>query len=283
MEAKRFHIDDLLEPSEAFHVAMKPLARRFPRFAHDHDFFEVFWVETGQAEHWINGTVQSLRQGDMICIRPTDTHAFKADEATGCKIVNLAFRAETAAHLASRYAAEFAGRLFDTPDPTPSPWRLSGTQLSTLLQAASRLRTQVRSLARIEQFLLLLAGELIDIGVQPEAPGPRWFVNACRTVREKEYFRRGAAGLTDAAGRSHEHVCRTCRGVLGLTPSAYVNQVRISHAAELLRSTELSIREISEDCGIENISHFYRLFRDQTGSTPRLFRKRTQADPFEAR
>lgn len=217
-----------------------------------------------------------------MCIRPSDVHAFKADAAAGCQIVNVAFRVETASHLASRYTAEFAGRLFDAPAVTPPPRRLSGLQLSSLLQASEKLRTRARSLAWVEQFLLLLAGELTGAGGQSEAPGPRWFANACGAVREKEYFRRGAAGLTDAAGRSHEHVCRTCRSVLGMTPSAYVNQVRIAHAALLLRSSDLSIREISEDCGIENMSHFYRLFRDQIGSTPRVFRKRSQTDPFEA-
>ena len=95
-------------------------------------------------------------------------------------------------------------------------------------------------------------------------------------------FRRGAAGFIAAAGRSHEHVCRTCRQVTGLTPSGYVNRIRIEHAAHLLRSEEASIEAIAEACGFDNISYFYRLFRRQYGATPRTYRLRHSRDPFQS-
>ncbi|MBT8459199.1 MAG: hypothetical protein KJN60_06005 [Boseongicola sp.] len=41
-------------------------------------------------------------------------------------------------------------------------------------------------------------------------------------------------------------MCRTCRTVTGLTPSEYVNQVRIEYATHLFRSDERSSDEIVE-------------------------------------
>jgi AraC family cel operon transcriptional repressor len=47
-------------------------------------------------------------------------------------------------------------------------------------------------------------------------------------------FREGAEGFVKVAGRSQEHVCRQTRRHLGLSPTQYVNRIRIQHAAMLL-------------------------------------------------
>jgi len=69
--------------------------------------------------------------------------------------------------------------------------------------------------------------------------------------------------------------------VTGLTPSEYIDQVRIEFAAHLLRSDERSIDEVVEACGFDNNSYFYRLFKRQYGTTPRQFRLRNLCDPFQ--
>ena len=90
----------------------------------------------------------------------------------------------------------------------------------------------------------------------------------------------GVVGFIEACGRSHEHVCRTSHEVLGVTPTAYINQIRIEHAAHLLRSDDIQIERVAETCGFENTSYFYRLFRRQYGATPRAYRLRHQKSPF---
>ena len=43
---------------------------------------------------------------------------------------------------------------------------------------------------------------------------------------------------------------------------------RINHAKQLLRSSDLSVREIGEAVGIYNTSHFINLFKHREGVTP---------------
>jgi len=87
-----------------------------------------------------------------------------------------------------------------------------------------------------------------------------------------EVFACGAPGFVRAAGRSAEHVARTVRAVFGVTPSDYVNRVRMDYAARELRITTRPIAEIALDCGLNNLSHFYGLFRRSQGETPRAHR-----------
>jgi YesN/AraC family two-component response regulator len=49
--------------------------------------------------------------------------------------------------------------------------------------------------------------------------------------------------------------------------------VRVDHASEMLKTTNLTIAEISERTGFSNQQYFYTLFKKTTGKTPDEFRK----------
>ncbi|GFE64960.1 AraC family transcriptional regulator [Litoreibacter roseus] len=281
MKIKTFQIDDYIAKDDAFHIARKSLATRFPPAAHGHDYYEIFLIEDGATAHWVNGKRETLLPGHLVFIRPDDAHAFKADKMQGCRIINVMFKPKTVRHLRSRYPDEVCGKFFDTRGPYPETHMLAGPDLARVTQALVELQTAPRALAYIEHFILMLATRVLAQVHPVRDTAPKWFTDACRAAQNPAVFRRGAAGLIDAAGRSHEHVCRTSRMVLGLTPSAYVNKLRLDHGARMLSSSELPIEEVARDCGIENISHFYRLFRLQFGLTPRQYRLRHQRDPFE--
>lgn len=282
MRRTTFLIDDYIGKGESFHFARKQLALRFPEAAHDHDFFEVFLIEKGQTDHWINGVTQRLEAGQLMFMRPGDAHAFRADRKLGCQIVNVMFRMETAAHLVSRYGDTIAGRFFDKQDTLPDLHTLGPARFARAVTVAEQLQTADRSLARIEEFLLVLINRVAHHTSGANDATPRWFAEACSAALSPDVFRNGAAGLISAAGRSHEHVCRTCKAVTGYTPSEYVNRIRIEHAAKLLRGSELSVDDVIASCGFENVSYFYRLFRKQMGGTPRSYRLANQKDPFQA-
>jgi len=56
------------------------------------------------------------------------------------------------------------------------------------------------------------------------------------------------------------------------TPHQYLNNRRIEYAKELLWTTALPIESISQNCGFENATSFYRAFKRVTGYTPGRFR-----------
>ncbi|MEJ6397326.1 helix-turn-helix domain-containing protein [Yoonia sp. 208BN28-4] len=281
MRKTTFLIDSYIRPDEAFHFARKSLSKRFPDAAHDHDFYEVFLIESGQTSHWVNGDTQQLKPGHLTFVRPQDVHAFSADRANGCQIINVMFRVETAQHLTSRYADTIASAFFDSRARLPETHMLDAARFARAVHIARQLQTAPRTLARIEEFLLVLTNRVVDITGGDLQNAPRWFAEACSAAQSRSVFSKGAAGLIAVAGRSHEHVCRTCKTYTGMTPSEYINQVRIEHAAHLLRSDERAIEDVVADCGFDNSSYFYRLFRRQYGTTPRRYRLENQRDPFQ--
>lgn len=280
MHAETFRIGNYLRDSEACHVARKELARKWPEQAHDHDYFEVMLVEGGQADHWINGRRETLIPGCLIFIRPTDTHALRADQKSGCKIINVMFRKTTAVHFLSRYPEDFSGRFFDAKGEHPETHLLQGPRMERGINVAQDLANSKPTQARIDEFLLTLANRVVAPITTLDRKVPRWFAAAYERAKQPEIFRLGAQGFIVAAGRSHEHVCRTCQEVLGLTPSALINRVRAEFAADRLAQTNIPISEIAVECGLENISHFYRVFRRHYGTTPRAYRLHHNRSPF---
>ena len=59
----------------------------------------------------------------------------------------------------------------------------------------------------------------------------------------------------------------------GCTVGEYITSKRIETAERLLRTTQLSVSEISEKCGIDNYQYFCRLFKNIRGVTPLQYRK----------
>ena len=105
---------------------------------------------------------------------------------------------------------------------------------------------------------------------------PVWLANACNAAKDPEVFRAGSAGLVAVAGKAHPHVSRMMRKYVGQTPSDYINQIRMRHAARALTTDNEAISEIAADCGIPNMSHFHKLFRETHGLTPLQFRQKFQ-------
>ncbi|MEL6584549.1 MAG: AraC family transcriptional regulator [Pseudomonadota bacterium] len=272
MHSAKFHIDTYLGDKESYHFARKTLDTTPPVVVHRHDYFELFVVEKGTLRHWVNGQSETLERGAMVFMRPQDTHSVHALEE-GTRIINVMFRPETAAHLLARYEPEVEGRYFWSESAIPECHLLNGPRIERAINAAAELETSQRSLARIEEFLLNVMLRVVDYSAVSTRAMPSWLVAACQAVRQPEVFRQGAAGFVNAAGRGHAHVCRVAKQHLGLSPSDYVNRLRMEHAAMQLRAGRLSVAEIAEDCGFESLAHFYKLFRQHYGVPPGQYLK----------
>ena len=58
----------------------------------------------------------------------------------------------------------------------------------------------------------------------------------------------------------------------GFSPHQYVTHCRIEQAKRLLRQSPTPIAEICQQVGFQNQSHFTRVFRQYTQTTPKAFR-----------
>ena len=78
--------------------------------------------------------------------------------------------------------------------------------------------------------------------------------------------------LLALANMSQEHLTRSFRRYIGMTPTEYINGKRLSLAAQLLLQGDMPVIEICGACGFNSLSRFYRLFTERYGCAPKAFR-----------
>ena len=247
------------------------LAPTRPRALHDHDFFELFWVQNGKVRHHLSERTDTLSEGELVFLRPGHQHAVQG-RGEHALVVSLCIHPATVEALAKRHPS-LKGHLFWSKGG-PKQAHRDIRQLAALNHAAVQLERSNRDTLAAEAFLLPLCADLTAQAFADDIPG--WLAQACTAARSPEVFRQGSAGLVAVTGKAHPHVSRMMRKYLGLTPSDYVNQIRMTHAASALTTDSDAISDIAADCGIPNMSHFHKLFRDAHGMTPLQYRHRFQ-------
>jgi transcriptional regulator GlxA family with amidase domain len=86
-----------------------------------------------------------------------------------------------------------------------------------------------------------------------------------------------AEQLAQSGGCSTSTVERHFRRYAGQRPQEWIRNVRLDHAARLLRSSNLTVGEVARRCGFLDSFYFSRQFRTRYGMPPSLFSRRQSA------
>lgn len=72
------------------------------------------------------------------------------------------------------------------------------------------------------------------------------------------------------------YVSHVFKKYTGTSPMQYVARCRIAHAKKLLDETDLTVREISTQCGYDETTNFFRNFKRSEGITPTEYRQKVK-------
>ena len=78
--------------------------------------------------------------------------------------------------------------------------------------------------------------------------------------------------MADSVNLSPPYFCYLFKSVTGVPPARYLKSLRLEHAATLLTTTFLSVKEIVRRVGCTDESHFVRDFKRVYGVTPSEYR-----------
>ena len=60
------------------------------------------------------------------------------------------------------------------------------------------------------------------------------------------------------------------------SPTEYINELRVNHAARLLSDSDEKISSIAYDLNFQSLSRFYHIFHKHFGTTPANYRRRAR-------
>lgn len=78
--------------------------------------------------------------------------------------------------------------------------------------------------------------------------------------------------VAEKVGVSRATLYRRFEEVMGKSPQDEITRLRIDYVKRLLRETNLSLTEVSRNCGFSFSSHFTRYFKREVGMTPSAYR-----------
>ncbi len=116
-----------------------------------------------------------------------------------------------------------------------------------------------------------------------DQPLPAWLATALAFCARR--FPRpdwSVADIAEAAGVSASHLAHGFREHLGVTPMAWLRDLRLSEAAARINADPASaLAAIAERSGFADYRHFARCFRKRYGCSPRAYRRQGHDAPTQ--
>lgn len=189
-----FRLSDFLRGDEKYHIARVNLTSRHDISLHYHDYAEIAWIEKGSGKHFVNGQQIALSAGDLIMIRPTDSHAYYPSPE-GITLMNVAFSLESLELYRNRYFPK-GGMFFWTDSALPVQLNLPMNTIRRISARGEECMKHERSYMQLDGFLLFIFRLLTDYETKMSAEGmPQWLKNAINEFNKPGYFKGGGFGV----------------------------------------------------------------------------------------
>jgi len=273
-KCSQFKLENFLfNTSDVFHIARTTISSKNDLAVHFHDYAEVFWIKEGEGIHLVNDSELPLQSGNLTMIRPSDKHSFKIISAKSKLVItNIAFFQNSLDYFKLRYFPESTSFFWST-DLLPYSIQMTNDQLNELSSLTDRLMGQVKDNLHLDQIMLhifsiITKNELISNQL------PHWLSYAIENYTIPHYFSKGLNGFIELCSRNPDYINRTLRKHLNQSLSETVNKARLDYAAKQLIMTNSPVKTICFDCGYDNITYFYRLFKKFFGLTPVEYRSK---------
>jgi len=259
--------------------------------SHTHDFIELVFVVSGNAEHEMAGNRYTLQKGDVFVIEPNIFHSYNgASEET--IVYNVLFdpdflRRELDSLLLLPAFVQFFYLLpFLRRSASFVPYQpLQDEQCQVILH---HLDTIYREYAgQREGWRLLVKTRWIECLVWlsrylNEKPGilplpmvgdRNWIESVCYFIEREFRQPLTLEQVSRFCGMSVSSFTAKFRAATGSSLVDYLHKTRIRHACWLLSETDRKVTDIAYEAGFGDISFFHKVFRKHRGLTPKEYRR----------
>lgn len=138
---------------------------------------------------------------------------------------------------------------------------------------AARLCTQMVNGASVESIQLPPSGLIIRESIKIENEEIRTASEIAHYLRANLAYPIQMEDVVRLGSISRRQLERVFRSTYGSSPIGYLKELRFEHAKETLRTSDASLKDVARDCGYRDANHLCRVFREQVGLTPMLYRE----------
>ncbi len=246
---------------------------------HTQEFYEITLTYSNNIIYHINGQTVSCPSGTLVFSHPGDEHCWRPTKGKAFSYFNLSFTPETFSDILRYLDAEDQRKYLESGLRMV---QLSSFQTEKWVAKLKRINSVVYPNKKQKGYYVknLLSQVFAEFLLQDQQFNefPKWLNEFCEWIKEDKNF---ACSLDDFAvksGKSKEHLCRSVKKYLNVTVKEYVNDVRITYVASMLKHTDIPVIDLWLSAGFASGSYFSRLFKNKYNMTAKEYRKKFSTD-----
>ena len=241
---------------------------------HKHLRIEINYVKKGNCILHLDDESVTFREGEIMIITSGISHLFEAG-SEGTTLMQLEFLPEVFSHF--NFKAEGETATFMSVTLFSEENRLIKIVNNVrIMRVVQRIVNELELKSQYYQYLvvmyyaelLILIYRYMDESYLPICTNDS-LKKAIAYIRLNYQSEITMNDVAEYAGISERYLRRLFSQYLNLSPLDYLNQMRINRAIELLRNTEMSVKEICYLCGFRSPQYFSSIFKQQMGISPR--------------
>lgn len=236
---------------------------------HFQTFYEITLILDGKATNITTNTAELIQKNDIILMNKNTLHELiSSNDSTSLKYINVAFSENIMQKIQCIFPEFILSQytiLRHLDDGTVN-------KLVNIYNEINLNDSFVQAQLDIELFLYHMVKEMLYNNLSTLQPYPSWFKKimiACQNLEKVQNVK----DIFEISPYSKQYTIQKFHEYLNMTPSTYLNTLRIDSAINLLINTNLSITHICYKVGFNNVEYFDRIFKKKMQMTPYRYRK----------
>ncbi len=257
---------------------------------HYHNYIELLYILDGEHKAWVDGTLYTVSEGDIILINSSYVHGFEYYEGS-----YLCLRFDPEVIYNSHKNAVGMKYIL--------PFILNGSKHNAIFRKNNLENSNVPELLfRIHKeynekhfgyeyasqimineiylwFLRYWNNRKINMDFENEVTSgtAKWLNKVFTYVAENYSLSITTLEVANLCNMSYSYFSRSFKKIMHKSFSEYLNYVRITEAEKLLLTTDMNITEIAVSVGFSTSSYFIQQFKNFKSSSPKQYKIRFEA------
>jgi len=261
---------------------LKDEERRENQLPHLHNFYSIFWIQSGQAVHATDFVEYVIEKDTLLFVPPGLKHRMVLDQIAGG--FSILFNEEFARYNRKNYTPFKEYDLFNNPE-FKSIIKVEGAVKDQLNALISLMTEEVQqpdkysadAVLNLLHLFLLKSIRVFETQYQPALADAEqtdsFSIIRFKELIEENYTReKSVSAYADMLSMNPTRLNEVTKKSAGITAGEMIRNRIIEEAKQKLFATNMSGKEIAYLLGFDDPSYFSRFFKKYTGLTIKDFR-----------
>lgn len=215
------------------------------------------------------GVEKDAGPGDIFCAFPSEHIIFSQVDVDEWEWLELQFNGD----YAKKFLLEFGLSEQNPVTAVKDPEKAMDLFEKLYLLIGREQRSIPEALSLLFELVRVCDGKQENYAKPPELNRKIFVTKLIDYLEAVPSIRKNISELAEHFGVDRSTVYRAFKDETGKSPHEYIEHLKLERARELLLSTNMTVAEVSRNCGFSDVKYFTGWFKKNTGTSPGKHRK----------